>query len=163
MWVYSEVERGTTFKVYLPRVDARETETNIQEAPHTPCGTETVLLVEDEDMVRKMTKEILETSGYRVLEACNGIEALAIGRAHTTQIELMITDVVMPRMSGTELAKAWVPLHPETRIIYISGYTDHAIVQHGVLQDGVAFIQKPFTPATLGGKIREVLETAVLP
>ena len=158
IWVYSEVGRGTTFKMYLPCLDtpAEELQSGDAEAK-MPKGAETVLLVEDEEMVRGMAREILQESGYHVLEATQGHEALLIAERHDGPIHLMLSDVVMPRMSGRELAERLVPLRGEMKVLYMSGYTDDAIVHHGVLDEGMAFIEKPFTPLGLACKVREVL------
>lgn len=162
VWVYSEVGQGTTFKIYLPCVDshAEEFKSIIDDAQATP-GTETVLLVEDEEMVRNMTREILQESGYQVLEAKHGDEALLVSERHNGPIHLMLSDVVMPRMSGRELAEQLSPTRTEMKVLYMSGYTDDAIVHHGVLDEGMAFIEKPFTPHALTRKLREVLTAPV--
>jgi DNA-binding response OmpR family regulator len=116
-------------------------------------------LVEDEEMVRKLACTVLEKNGYRVLEAPNGEEALRIAQEHSAkQIHLMITDVVMPRMSGRELADCLESVRPEMKVLYMSGYTDDAIIHHGVLDPGIAYIQKPFAPDVLALKVREVLD-----
>jgi PAS domain S-box-containing protein len=159
IWVYSEPDHGTTFKIYLPRVD--EPLEELREKPmgeELPHGTETVLVVEDEEKVRTLTVEILGRQGYRVLEASQGDDALAISEKHKGPIHLFLVDVVMPGISGTELAKHLMSLHPETRILYMSGYTDNVIVHHGVLEKGVNYIQKPFTIDELTRKVREVLD-----
>ncbi|MDX6694372.1 MAG: hypothetical protein QOF02_1975 [Blastocatellia bacterium] len=163
IWVYSEVGRGTTFKIYLPCVDspAEEFKTSPAETK-AQLGTETVLLVEDEEMVREMTREILQESGYRVIEAKHGHEALLVAEQHNGPIHLMLSDVVMPQMSGRELAEQLSPLRREMKVLYMSGYTDDAIVHHGVLDEGMAFIEKPFTPNALTRKLREVLNEPVL-
>lgn len=162
IWVYSEVGRGTTFKVYLPCVNrcAEKPEFNIDRNQLSE-GNETVLLVEDEEMVREMAKEILEESGYLVLEAKHGQEALLIAEQYRGHIHLMLSDVVMPQMSGRELAEQFAPLRRDMKVLYMSGYTDDAIVHHGVLDEGTAFIEKPFTPNALARKVRETLNTAV--
>jgi PAS domain S-box-containing protein len=159
IWVYSEVGRGTTFKVYLPRVDEeaqqyRRTATT-GEVLH---GKETVLLVEDEEMVRKLAYRILATHGYKVLEAASGGAALPICERHQGPIHLLLTDVVMPEMSGPEIAEKLRRQRPETRVLFMSGYTDDAIVHHGVLEEGANFIQKPFAPDALATKVRNVLD-----
>ncbi|MDT4895401.1 MAG: two-component system, cell cycle sensor histidine kinase and response regulator CckA [Acidobacteriota bacterium] len=159
LWVYSEVGKGTTFKIYLPRVD----EVTERDEPRTtqaelPQGRETVLLTEDEEQVRQMTRMILEMGGYRVLEAASGEEALAIYKQHEGQIDLVMTDVVMPKMSGRELAQSLEVFHPGIKVLYMSGYTDDAIVRHGLLDQEIAFLQKPFTPDALMRKVREVLD-----
>jgi CheY-like chemotaxis protein len=144
----------------LPRVDERaEKYKHAAAAPHLPKATETVLLVEDAEMVRNLAKEVLETSGYRVLDAANGRDALLICEQSTEVIHLLLTDVVMPEMSGRELVGRLAPLYPNIRVLYMSGYTEDAIVHHGVLKEGINFIEKPFTPDSLALKVREVLET----
>jgi signal transduction histidine kinase/ActR/RegA family two-component response regulator len=158
IWAYSEVGKGTIFKVYLPRVDERAEEyKHVATLTDLPKGTETILLAEDAEMVRNLAKEVLETSGYRVLEATTGKAALRIAHQNQEQIHLLLTDVVMPEMSGRELANQLVLLHPEMRVLYMSGYTEDTIVHHGVLEEGINFIQKPFGPDTLSLKVREVL------
>jgi CheY-like chemotaxis protein len=164
IWVYSEVGRGTTFKVYLPCVDKSTEEPELStDETKVLVGTETVLLVEDEEMVRDMAKEILQESGYQVLEAKHGHEALLVAEHHHGPIHLMLSDVVMPQMSGRELAEQLTPLRGEMKVLYMSGYTDDAIVHHGVLDEGMAFIGKPFTPGALARKVRETLNTVVCP
>ena len=159
IWVYSEVGRGTSFKIYLPRVDVGAKPEELREAPFlAPRGHETILLVEDEDMVRDLSKEILEGYGYEVISAPNGKEGLRICQEFEGDIDLVITDVVMPQMSGRELAENVGALRPDTRVLYMSGFTDDAIVRHGVLDDGMSFIQKPFSPDSLALKAREVLD-----
>lgn len=162
IWVYSELGQGTTFKVYLPCVGKPVEEPELLINRHAfPGGNETVLLVEDEEMVREMAKEILEESGYQVLEAKHGHEALLIAEQHLGHIHLMLSDVVMPQMSGRELAERFAPLRKDMKVLYMSGYTDDAIVHHGVLDEGTAFIEKPFTPNALAHKVRETLNLAV--
>jgi len=160
IWVYSEPGRGTTFKICLPVVAEEMVE--VAETPEAgelqSTGAETILLVEDAARVREVVREILEISGYRILEARHGAEALEISQRHEGPIHLMVTDVVMPQMSGRELAQRLAPLRPEMRVLYMSGYSDDAIVRHGVLEAGAAFLSKPFTPDALGAKVREVLD-----
>jgi len=157
--VYSEPGHGTTLKVYLPVTDELSDAVEIP-----PCsveslrGSETVLLVEDEDIVRRMASQVLKMNGYVVLEASNGGEALQHHARYGVSIHLMITDMVMPHISGRELAERLSPWHPTMRVLYMSGYTDTAIVHHGVLDPGTAFIQKPFTPDGLARKVRHVLD-----
>jgi PAS domain S-box-containing protein len=160
IWVYSEVGMGTSFKVYLPRVDAPA------EVGHTrPLskaayrGSETVLLVEDEDGVRALVRQVLHKHGYTVLEARHGGEALLHCERHRGKIELLLTDVVLEQMSGTELSARLAPIRPDMKVLYISGYTDDAIVHHGVLTQGTHFLQKPFTTESLAKKIRHVLDS----
>ena len=121
-------------------------------------GTETILLVEDDEMVRKLVNEVLDNEGYRPLEAANGVAALSICAQYEEPIHLLLTDVVMPEMSGRELANRLAAVRPELKVLYMSGYTDDVIVHHGVLDEGTEFIQKPFTPDVLARKIREVLD-----
>jgi len=121
-------------------------------------GTETILLVEDDEMVRKLVNKVLDNEGYRLLEAANGVAALSICAQYEEPIHLLLTDVVMPEMSGRELANRLAAVRPELKVLYMSGYTDDVIVHHGVLDEGTEFIQKPFTPDVLARKIREVLD-----
>jgi CheY-like chemotaxis protein len=159
IWVYSEPGRGTTFKVYLPRVDAEVEVLAPTIAPTTLRGKETVLLVEDEEQVRTVVAGFLRRQGYHVIPAQNAGEALLLCEKHPGKIDLLLTDVVMPQMSGPELAKRLATIRPEARVLCMSGYTDDSIVRHGVLETGVAFVQKPITPALLTRKVREVLDT----
>jgi signal transduction histidine kinase/CheY-like chemotaxis protein len=162
IWLYSEVGRGTAFKIYLPCAEAPMKEVEVEaDDRELMQGTETVLLVEDEEVVREMATEILRDSGYHVLEAKHGHEAMILGRQHSGVIHLMLTDVVMPQMSGRELAEQLTPLRHDMKVLYMSGYTDDAIVHHGVLEEGTAFIGKPFTPSALTRKVREILDAAV--
>ncbi len=159
IWVYSEPGRGTTFKIYLPRVDQEATAVEPGEATvEAPRGTETVLLVEDQEMVRDMVREALEMSGYAVLAASGGADALALAAGHRGPIHLLVTDVVMPGMSGRELAERLSTVRPTLRVLFMSGYTDDAISRHGILEEGVTFLQKPFTPDALSRKVRELLD-----
>lgn len=159
IWLYSEPGKGTTFKVYFPRVDEPVEPTRQMPAPvESLDGTETVLLAEDEAMVRELTRTILESYGYNVIVAASGPEALLAAR-QANNIALLVTDVVMPQMSGRELAGALASDAPHMRTLYLSGYTENAIVHHGVLDEGVAFLPKPFTPEGLARKVREVLDS----
>jgi PAS domain S-box-containing protein len=159
IWVYSELGQGTTFKVYLPHVDkpAEQMETRPSIAGMLR-SSETILVVEDEEAVRKLTCQVLRMNGYQVVEAPNSSEAPLISERYEGPIHLLLTDVVMPQMSGREVATRLASMRPTMKVLYMSGYTDDAIVHHGVLDPGVAFIQKPFTPAKLARKVREVLD-----
>jgi len=160
IWVYSELGHGTTFKVYLPQLTAEPPKTEIVAVESAmPGGSETVLLVEDEDVVRVLARKILEQAGYNVLDARGGEEAIRLCRERTEPIHLLLTDVVMPETSGKEIADCLTLLRPTTRVLFMSGYTDEAIVHHGVLDSNVEFIQKPFTPIALAKKVRHVLDS----
>lgn len=162
VWVYSEPGKGTTFRIYLPRVGEAAAS---EEHENAPCEitkrNETVLLVEDEDVVRDLVKEILQDYGYRVLIASNGREGLSVCSEFKGDIHLIITDVVMPQMSGREMAETVHTLRPETRVLYMSGFTDDAIVRHGVLTEDMCFIQKPFSAEALAIKVRDILDNQV--
>ncbi len=159
IWVYSEPGRGTTFKIYLPRVEEAVDPTAARPGPpESAQGHETILLVEDERTVRDLARDVLRAHGYTVLEAQHGREALLISEQHAGPIHVLLTDVVMPEMSGRELANRLAPLRPTMPVIYMSGYTDTAVVHHGVLDPGTTFLQKPFTPDALARKIRQVLD-----
>lgn len=159
IWVYSEQGIGTTFKIYLPRTEeASEPVESDSAGDPLPHGLETVLLVEDEEAVRQLSYEVLRRNGYTVLVAHNGEEALQVCERYKAPISLMVTDVVMPGMSGRELAESLVPSRPEMKVLYTSGYTDDAVVRRGVLQEGVAFLQKPFMAEALARKVRELLD-----
>jgi len=151
--------RGATFRIYLPRVDAPLDPTGRPGRVRAPAvGSETILLTEDEPLVRTLARKVLELARYRVLVAASGAEALALAERHEGPIHLLLTDVVMPEMSGRELAHRLASLRPDARVLYMSGYADEAIAQHGVLDPGTAFLQKPFTPDGLARKVREVLD-----
>jgi CheY-like chemotaxis protein len=158
IWVYSEVGRGTTFKVYLPRVQEDEERPASQPTPKALTGSETILVVEDEPGVRELIRRILERYGYRVLLAASPSEALALVGRFADPIQLLMSDVVLPEMSGRTLAGQLVLRRPDMRVIYMSGYTDHAIVHHGVLDPDTPFLQKPFTPEALARKVRAMLD-----
>jgi signal transduction histidine kinase/response regulator RpfG family c-di-GMP phosphodiesterase len=160
IWVYSEIGHGTTFKIYLPRVDAPVEDfarPSITQA--IPQGTETILLVEDEAAVRQIAARTLRAQGYTVIEAANGTEALQITHTHPGAINLILTDVVMPSMGGGALVEQLKALYPAIKMLFTSGYTDATIVHHGQLKPGVQFIQKPFSPAALARKVRDVLDS----
>lgn len=162
IWVYSEPGTGTTFKIYLPQVQGAERWPKTSPlTTRMQRGSETILLVEDEEVVRELVGKLLPVNGFTVLAARNGSEALAICQQHKGPIHLLLTDVVMPQMSGRQLAAHLSKLHPEMKVLYMSGYTDDAIIRHGVLEPGLAFIQKPFTIDTMIQKVREVLDSPV--
>ena len=159
IWVYSVPGRGSTFKIYLPVVEEALPTAEPAEVPaELAKGSETVLVVEDEGGVRSLVCEALASHGYKVLEAAGAASALEISEKYTEPIHLLLTDVVMPQTGGKELAKGFSTLHPETKVLYMSGYTDDAIVRHGILERGTSFLQKPFQPRALLLKIREVLK-----
>jgi CheY-like chemotaxis protein len=160
IWVYSEPSRGTTFKIYLPRIrdiekpaapEVRSREKQIR-------GSETVLLVEDEEGVRSFVNKILQSEGYKVLVASQPDMALETCRQNEGAIHVLLTDVVMPQMNGRELAEKVLSQRPDTKVIYMSGYTDVAITHHRVLQAGVPFLEKPFTAEALTRVVREVID-----
>src|SRR5438552_4749431 len=159
IWVYSEPGHGATFKIYLPRVDAA-VESTAPPAPveRPPRGSETVLLAEDEPAVRAIAQQALERQGYTVLAAPSGADALALAAQHGATIHLLLTDVVMPGMSGRDLADRLTAQRPGIRVLYSTGYTDNAIVRHGMLEPGLAYLQKPFRPDALVRKVRDVLD-----
>jgi PAS domain S-box-containing protein len=158
IWVYSEPMKGTTIKIYLPRAFEPLEENKEQlEMGESPFGNETILVVEDEEEVRKLAVQILEKHGYQVLKAQDGDEALALCENYRGPIHLILTDVVMPGMGGRELVHHLHELHLESKVVYMSGYTDNAIVHHGILEKGINYIQKPFTIEGLLRKIWEVL------
>jgi two-component system, cell cycle sensor histidine kinase and response regulator CckA len=160
IWVESEVGKGTTFKVFLPPAGEAPAIHERKADSAKIHGTETVLLVEDEEYVRSLVRRSLESKGYAVLEARNGQEALHVAKQHEGPIHLLITDVVMPGMSGRELSENLAPLRPDMKTLFMSGYTDDSILHHGILQSGGTLLQKPFTAEALASKVRQVLETA---
>jgi len=159
IWVYSEPGRGTSFKIYLPRVD-EAVSPQIATPAETVGGSETVLVTEDVAAVRAVAKQMLERQGYTVLEAPDGEAAITLVEQYAEVIHLLLTDVVMPDVSGRELATRLQALRPHLKVLYMSGYTDDAIVRHGILEEGIAYLQKPFTPDTLARKVRAVLDGA---
>jgi two-component system cell cycle sensor histidine kinase/response regulator CckA len=166
VWPYSEPGRGTTFKIYLPQAEGVvDRMTRDGRRPGAPRGSETILLVEDQKELRELVRQMLEMNGYTVVAASEGLEALEICKQHTGAIHLMLSDVVMPQMGGRELAQRLASLRPTMKVLYMSGYTSNAIVHHGILDPGTAFLQKPFTPDGLACKVREVLDegTASVP
>ena len=159
VWAYSEPGRGTTFKIYLSRVEGEEVLLKKEKGPTDKLkGSEAVLIVEDDAALRNLAQKTLHLYGYSVLEAENGEEALRVSKEHEGPIHLMITDVVMPKMGGKETAERLQPLYPQMKVIYMSGYTDNAIAHHGVLEPGLNFLEKPFTPQGLVRRVREVLD-----
>src|SRR5437667_339045 len=159
IWVYSEPGHGATFKIYLPRVDTPTEAATLPAPTVQPArGSETVLLAEDEPAVRAIAQQALERHGYTVLAAPSGAAALALAAQHAATIDLLLTDVVMPGMSGRDLADRLTAQRPGIRVLYISGYTDNAIVRHGMLEPGLAYLQKPFRPDALVRKVRDVLD-----
>jgi DNA-binding response OmpR family regulator len=150
---------GTTFRVYLPAIDeAADGKQASQSRQPIALGSETILLVEDDEMVRDLTRTTLEESGYKVLPAPDGEEALRICEQHPERIHLLLTDVVMPGMSGRAVADRLTTLRPQMLVLYMSGYTEDAIVHRGVLNQGVNFIEKPFAPDSLTRRVREMLD-----
>ena len=158
---YSEPGRGSVFKIYLPITDS-ETREGLGASSGVEReykGKETILLAEDEEAVRKLVRGILELQGYTVLEAANGVEGMSVGGNHKGTIHLLLTDVIMPRKNGKELAQYFKETRPEAKVIFMSGYTDDAIVRHGLIDADSAFLQKPFSPRNLVKVVREVLDT----
>jgi two-component system, cell cycle sensor histidine kinase and response regulator CckA len=162
--VYSELARGSTFKIYLPRVELRINNlTQRLDSPNLPHGKETILLVEDDSALREMAMVLLKRLGYTVWAAANGVEALNLKQQRGIgHIDLLFTDVVMPHMSGKELADRMQALSPHTKILFTSAYTENAIVHQGVLNKGVSLLQKPFTPSALAHKLRQILDHPAL-
>jgi signal transduction histidine kinase len=160
IWVYSEPGRGATFKIYLPVASEAADVPAVVPPDDVPCGTETILLVEDESDVRTLVRQVLQERGYRVVEATGPREALHIASDVTTPIDLLLTDVIMPQMTGRVLADLLTTEQPAMPVLFMSGYADSAVVEHGVLQAGRAYLQKPFTPMQLARVVRRVLDTA---
>ncbi|MEO7086860.1 MAG: response regulator [Gemmatimonadaceae bacterium] len=165
IWVYSEVDRGTSFRVYLPAADPDSVPVPvmIETAATKLEGSETILLVEDEERVRALATIVLRRYGYTVLEAAGGGDALLICEQHPATIHLLVTDVVMPRMSGRQLVERLKPIRPDMKVLYMSGYTANAIVTHGVIDSDVAFVQKPITPEVLAQAVRNALDAPERP
>jgi len=165
IWLYSEPGKGSTFKVYLPRVEGVPESISNQESPVSasaaPKGRETILLVEDEPDVRELTRTILSGRGYAVLEAQDAEEAMRLAAKHKGKIRLLLTDVVMPGMSGRELAKRLTEQHRDLRVLYMSGYTQKLMAEDGTLEEGVSFLQKPFAPQALMQKVRDAIDRAI--
>jgi two-component system cell cycle sensor histidine kinase/response regulator CckA len=161
--VHSELERGTTFKIYFPQVESALEPPRVRTMPTEAAGgNETVLLVEDEPMVRELAVVTLREKGYNVLEAGNGEEGLRTARQHEGKIDLVLTDVVMPVMGGKEMADALRTSHPNTKVLFTSGYAEDAMGHHGVLRPGIVFLQKPYMTVTLARKVREVLDEGLV-
>jgi PAS domain S-box-containing protein len=167
IWVYSEPDKGTTFKIYLPRVAERVESLPQFVAPADSIaaepGTETILLVEDEANLRYLARQFLEKQGYRVIEAADGIVAVQIAVAHSGVIHLLLTDVIMPGMNGRELAQRMAEIRPNTKVLYMSGYTENVIGHNGTLDAGIRLLQKPFTLRDLKSRVREVLDSTPIP
>jgi len=159
VWLYSEPQVGTTFKMFFPSVDAREAGTGRATHEIAPRGTETILVVEDDSAVRALVEEILGSVGYRVLAAEDGPGALRIAQQHGETIDLLLTDVVLPKMGGREVASNLKRLRSDIKVLFMSGYTGHSAAQHGSLDSDVQFLPKPFSPDALCEKVRAVLTT----
>jgi two-component system cell cycle sensor histidine kinase/response regulator CckA len=158
--VHSTPGQGSTFRIYLPQAEARvESEEAMCPAVALPVGSETILVVEDEVQVRELVQEILQAGGYTVLTAADGDEGLHLCTKYDGPIDLLLTDVVMPGLSGPAMAQCILPMRPTIKIVYMSGYASDAIGDHGILDSGTAFLQKPFTPDSLLGKVREMLDS----
>ena len=158
--VYSELGHGTTFRIYFPQVEEPLDRTPTRRSAAGVQGTETILLVEDEDAVRRLARRILERNGYTVLDAADGERAIELGKQHEGPIHLLLTDVVMPRMSGRAVAEAITAARPSVKVLYLSGYTVNAVVHNGVLDAGTSLLEKPFTADRLAAKVREVLDAS---
>jgi two-component system cell cycle sensor histidine kinase/response regulator CckA len=158
VWVYSEPGKGTTFKIFLPRAEGDFAFAAVPAVvTRADAICETILLVEDEESLRRLARTILSVLGYHVLEAKDGAEGVQIAADYPGTIDLVLTDVVMPGVGGSELVRRIRAVRPDISVLYMSGYTDDAIVRHGVLEDGVSFLQKPFTSASLGDKLRGIV------
>ena len=162
--VYSELDKGTTFKVYFPRIEKPlDAASNSVQTGPLPRGTETLLVVEDEPSVRHLAREVLEAQGYEVLTAANGQEGLHMASNHQgSPIRLVVTDVIMPLMGGRVMAEWLKTMDPDLKILFTSGYTDDALAQHGVMEAGIEFLAKPYTPAALARKVRELLDNEMV-
>jgi CheY-like chemotaxis protein len=159
IWAYSEPGRGTTFKIYMPRADETSTVTGtVNQLSNQLTGSETILLVEDEAAVRDTAAQILQLQGYSVMQAADADEAMRICETFVHEIHLVVSDVVMPRVSGRQLVERLRRLRPQIKVLYISGYTDDAIIHHGIVGGEMPFLQKPFTKDALARKVREVLD-----
>ena len=158
IWAESWENEGTSFKIQLPRIDQPVAIAKPETSMTIPGGSETILLVEDEEPLRRATLEILTILGYQVFEAGNAAQTIQLTQLYNDKIHLLLTDVVMPKTNGKEVAEKIKILHPETAILFMSGYNDDIIANHGILEDNVNFIGKPFSPNTLAAKIREILD-----
>ena len=164
IWLYSELSQGTVFKIYLPIATPKDIELSTAPSPTTiPRGTETILIVEDEPQIRQLAFECLTHCGYKVLPSANGVEALQLVDSTQQPIHLVVSDVVMPKMSGRELVQRIAEVQPLVKVLFMSGYTNDAIVNHGILEGGTWFIQKPFAFEALARKVREVLDSEEAP
>ena len=155
--VWSEVGSGTSFQIYLPRIEAAPAPERVESVVAVAGGGETVLLVEDQEAVRALTKEVLQRHGYRILEASGGEEAIAMARQYAGDIDLLLTDVMLEGMNGRKLAELLTATRPTIKVLFVSGYTAEVIANRGVLESGIAFLQKPFSADGLTAKVREVL------
>jgi DNA-binding NtrC family response regulator len=156
--LFSEVGVGTTFNILLPRVEGRQPEKVKPQEKADTRGVETILLVEDEEMLLTLTKKILTRNGYRVLDACSAGDAYLLCEKFKGTIDLLLTDVIMPEMNGRELYEKLHDIQPDLKVLFMSGYSEDIIAPHGVLGDGTPFIQKPFTIDSIARKVREVLD-----
>jgi CheY-like chemotaxis protein len=160
IWLYSEPAQGTVFKVYLPLATETQAETTGVSRPAAlPRGTETILIVEDEPQIRKLAFDCLAYCGYDVLSSTNGVEALELIQRLERPIDLVLTDVVMPKLSGRELSERIAAMQPSTKVMFMSGYTNDSVVNHGILDGASWFIQKPFTLESLVRRVRQVLDS----
>jgi two-component system, cell cycle sensor histidine kinase and response regulator CckA len=159
IWVYSEPGKGSTFRIYFPKAGDVADPLPEAAAAGVLTGTETILLAEDQDEVRKVACQILRRYGYHVIEARNAGDALLVCESHPLPIQLLVTDVVMPKMNGRELARRLLAIRPELKVLYMSGYTDNAIVHHGILEPDLAYVQKPLVPEMFARRVREVLDS----
>jgi CheY-like chemotaxis protein len=159
VWVYSEPGHGATFKVYLPATDAAVPEATTETHLMSGYGSETILLVEDEEQVRVLVEKVLHGRGYRVLTAASPSHALEVAAKYPAHIDILLTDVMMPQMNGRDLSDKLLTTRPSTRVLYMSGYTDNVVLDHGV-PSALAFLQKPITPNVLSRKLRELLDSA---
>jgi len=165
IWAYSEPRMGTVFKIYLPCVTARDYPIEVEAVEAEPAtrGSETVLLVEDEQAVRRATAEFLILQGYTVLQAKDGVDALSVASSHDANIDLLVTDVVMPNMSGGQLAEELVHLRPDTKLLFVSGYAGKTVIDHKVFDLETNFLQKPYTLKQFSLKIRAALSAGAIP